>query len=79
MNKKVKFKFDIIRTKKGVALKPPVPVISGGARYKIIKDLLGEKPYIVSLENWELLLSVYSPKKLVQYTDETFDIIDHAL
>lgn len=75
MNKKVKFKFDIIRTKRGVALKPPVPVISGGARHQIVRDLLGEKPYTVSLENWELLLSVYSPKKLVQYTDGTFDII----
>jgi len=50
----------------------------GLARHQWFERLVGQKPSIASPDFWEILWAQYGVKKLVEYEDGTWEILEET-
>lgn len=75
---KVKTETNFIDTGNSFFLPRPSGMFKGMARHQWFERLVGQKPSIASPDTWDVLWAQYGLKKLVEYEDGTWEILEET-
>ena len=75
---KVKRETNFINDGISCFLPRPSGVFTGLARHQWFEKLVGKKPSIASPDFWDILWAQYGIKKLVEYEDGTWEILEET-